>query len=110
MKILFLTLAILLASVVDAEAATKLEVFDAVLHKAAHAFSQVRNVVFVLGGFGLVGVACGAIFGNMKWRWVAALSIGLSLLAVAGGIVDYVTGTEEGTGNYADTFGAKPAF
>ncbi|MCQ2914503.1 MAG: hypothetical protein MJ247_04850 [Alphaproteobacteria bacterium] len=99
MKILYIALAILLASTVDASA----EVFDSVVGKTAKVFASVRTVTFVIGGFGLVGVAAGAIFGQVKWRWVAALAIGLAILAVAGGVVDYVTGTSTGSGNYADT-------
>ena len=93
MKLLYLALAVLFASTTDSSAAA---VFDTVRTKSKDLFENVKTVVFVVGGFGLVGLACGAIFGAVKWKWFASLAIGLAILAVAGAIVDYVTGAGPG--------------
>lgn len=66
-------------------------VFTVVLDKMLTTFRNVRAVIFVVGGFGLVGLAFAAIFGKVKWSWLAALAVGLAIVAVAGAIVDYVT-------------------
>ncbi|MBS6473869.1 MAG: TrbC/VirB2 family protein [Acetobacter sp.] len=87
MKLLYLALAVLLASSTDSAAA----VFDTVTKKGEDLFRNVKTIVFVVGGFGLVGLAVGAIFGTVKWKWFASLAIGLAILAVAGAIVQYVT-------------------
>jgi hypothetical protein len=66
-------------------------VFTVVLDKMLTTFRNVRAVIFVVGGFGLVGLAFAAIFGKVKWSWLAALAVGLAIVAVAGAVVDYVT-------------------
>lgn len=66
-------------------------VFTIVLDKMLTTFRNVRAVIFVVGGFGLVGLAFAAIFGKVKWSWLAALAVGLAIVAVAGAVVDYVT-------------------
>ncbi len=69
-------------------------VFDTILDKGRDLFSNVRTVVFVLGGFGLVGLAVASIFGRPMWKWFAFLALGLVVVAVAGAIVDYFTGED----------------
>ena len=60
--------------------------------KALNVFTSVKTIIFVVGGFGLVGVAFGAIFGKINWKWFAGLAVGLAILAAAGSIVNYATG------------------
>ncbi|MBR4927821.1 MAG: TrbC/VirB2 family protein [Alphaproteobacteria bacterium] len=67
------------------------DVFTTVLTRLVATFKNVRSVIFVIGGFGLVGLAFLAIFGKVRWGWLAALAAGLAILAVAGAAVDYVT-------------------
>ncbi len=52
-------------------------------------FTNVRTVVYLLGAFGLIGVAAGAILGKIKWSWLGALAGGLAIVAMADGIVNY---------------------
>lgn len=75
--------------------------------KALQAFQATRTIVFIVGGFGLVGIACAAIFGKMNWKWFAFLAVGLAILAAAGSIVDYATtqspGMDSGIAGLTDT-------
>ena len=71
--------------------------------KATHVFQSVRTIVFVVGGFGLVGLAVQAIFGKVKWAWFGALAVGLGVLAAAGALISYATG-DTATDDYGDTF------
>ncbi|MBO5440953.1 MAG: TrbC/VirB2 family protein [Alphaproteobacteria bacterium] len=76
--------------------------------KAVKVFNHVKMIIFIVGGFGLVGIAFQAIFGKVKWTWFAGLAVGLAILAAAGAIVNYATGDQfgKGTGQIAnDTFG-----
>lgn len=72
--------------------------------KGVNTFRAVRTIIFIVGGFGLVGVAFGAIFGKINWKWFAGLAVGLAILAAAGAIVTYATG-DGTTSRYGDTFG-----
>lgn len=76
--------------------------------KAVRIFNHVKMIIFIVGGFGLVGIAFQAIFGKVKWTWFAGLAVGLAILAAAGSIVNYATGDTMGAGatgaNVIDTF------
>lgn len=77
--------------------------------KAVSIFNHVKMIIFIVGGFGLVGIAFQAIFGKVKWTWFAGLAVGLAILAAAGAIVNYATGDKMGAGaqggSVVDTFG-----
>ncbi len=77
--------------------------------KAVTIFNHVKMIIFVVGGFGLVGIAFQAIFGKVKWTWFAGLAVGLAILAAAGAIVNYATGDKMGKNSASeqvvDTFG-----
>lgn len=87
LKLLFLALAAMVATTPDAYA----DAFATVVRKGKSLFTNVRTVVFVMGGFGLVGLAVGAIFGAVKWKWFASLAFGLVILAIANAVVEYFT-------------------
>ena len=79
--------------------------------KALNIFNHVKMIIFVVGGFGLVGIAFQAIFGKVKWTWFAGLAVGLAILAAAGAIVNYATGSSMNAGadpsgvHMSDSFG-----
>ena len=73
--------------------------------KAVSVFKSVKTIIFVVGGFGLVGLAFQAIFGKIKWVWFGALAVGLAILAAAGSVVDYATGEGKTGTDLQDTFG-----
>ena len=77
-------------------------VMDTAPQKMVTLFVNVRTIVFILGGFGLVAVAFAAIFGKVNWKWFAGLAVGLAMLAAAGSIVNYATG--ENMSGFNDSF------
>ncbi len=81
------------------------DVFSTAYAKAIEAFVGVKYIVFILGGFGLIGLAFFAIFGRIHWKWFAGLLVGLAAVAAAGMIVDYATGSGIELG---DTFITTP--
>ena len=83
-------------------AQTGQDLMGAAQNKMKEIFRNVRIITFILGGFGLVGIAYQAIIGKVKWSWFAGLAVGLALLAAAGAIIDYATG--DGTQGVESTF------
>ena len=74
--------------------------------KARSVFASVKTIIFVVGGFGLVGVAWGAIWGKINWKWFGALAVGLAIVAAAASIIEYATGdANRGLLSSSDTFG-----
>ena len=74
--------------------------FKDVIEKGIEVFQNVRRIVFVLGGFGLMAASLGAIFGRINWKWYGGLLMGLMILAVAGAIIDYTTTTDGSSNSY----------
>ena len=94
--VLFVTVAM----VGDAAAVDGTSLMTQASKKVSNVFEAVRTIIFILGGFGLVGVAFAAIFGKVNWKWFAALAVGLA----ANAVVQYAAGSKAGTG-VTDTFG-----
>lgn len=67
-------------------------IMDTAAEKTRRAFDKVKTITFIIGGFGLVGIAFQAIMGKVKWTWFAGLAVGLGILGAAGSIVEYATG------------------
>jgi hypothetical protein len=74
-------------------------VFGAAASKLVDLFKNAKMVIFVIGGFGLVALAFQAIFGKVKWAWLATLAFGLALVAAAGAVVNYAANTQGATGS-----------
>lgn len=87
------TLTILMAHPVFAQDA---RAFQEITKKAVDIFRQVRTIIFIVGGFGLMVLAVAAIFGTMSWEKFAYLGIGLTILALAGAIVEWFAGEDPG--------------
>jgi hypothetical protein len=103
--ILTLALVLFVSLTVDAEAAGGgASVMGHAKSKAVNVFKAVKAIVFVVGGFGLVALAFQAIFGKVKWQWFASLAVGLAILAAAGAIVDYSTGSVTTSDELKDSF------
>lgn len=76
--------------------------------KATNVFKSVKTIIFVVGGFGLVGVAWGAIWGKINWKWFGALAVGLAVLSAAAAIVQYATG--DTAPGFDDKFGQSTSY
>ncbi|GHE76526.1 hypothetical protein GCM10019059_39740 [Camelimonas fluminis] len=72
-------------------------VFSTLQTKGTTTFSNVRIIMFIIGGFGFIGIAGMAFFGRFDWKWIFSTVGGLMMLAAAGGILYYATHTESGS-------------
>ncbi|MBQ9236163.1 MAG: hypothetical protein IJ184_06860 [Alphaproteobacteria bacterium] len=59
--------------------------------RAATAINEFKYIAYCLGGFGLVGLAWGCIWGKINWKWFGSLAIGLFLISWMGMLIDYFT-------------------
>ena len=75
----------------DAFASSGGGLFTTIASRMITTFKNSRSVIFIVGGFGLIGLGFAAIFGKVNWKWLAALACGLAIVAVAGQVVDYTT-------------------
>ena len=75
--------------------------FKAAACRFMNTFQSVRTMVLIFGGFGLIVLAVAAMLGKIKWAALGALAAGLAIVAVAGKVVDYATGTTPGDISYS---------
>ncbi|PZR86534.1 MAG: hypothetical protein DI537_28395 [Stutzerimonas stutzeri] len=71
-------------------------IFQTLSTKGTSTFSNLRVIMFIIAGFGIIGMAAMAFFGKFDWRWTFSMGGGLIILAAAGGIIYYATHAEEG--------------
>lgn len=77
-------------------------IFNEALTTLYHTFANVRTIVYVTAGFGLIGVAVAAISGKLPWRWLAMISVALFTLSMAERIVLYFTDENLGSTPQSD--------
>lgn len=79
-------------------AADSYAVFENLTSTGSKLFMGMRKIIFATAGFGIMAVVVGAIFGVLNWKWLAAIIIGVVVIALTAGLLNYLTA---GTG--ADT-------
>lgn len=84
----------------DAEAASafcskNLGVFAGLVKSGQDIFNRLRDLIYVVAGFGIIAVAVGGFFGNLNWKWLGAIVISLVVIATAGEIIVMITGCEQ---------------
>ncbi len=78
--------------------------FNELLNKGAEIFRGLREIIYVVAGFGILAVAVGGFFGNLNWKWLGAIVIGLMVIASTGEILNMIVGCETYTSQHiADT-------
>jgi len=73
-------------------------VFSSVQSKTSDIFTNVRNILMVVGALGVLGLAASAFFGHFKWTWAVSLLGGLALIAFVSQIISYFGLTAPSTG------------
>jgi hypothetical protein len=76
-----------------AQTASSSSVFTSIQSKATDIFTNVRNILMIVGAIGVLGLATMAFFGKFKWSWAVSLLGGLALIAFVGQVVQYFVGT-----------------
>lgn len=74
--------------------AAEATLFGDLTAKGIEIFEGMRDIIYVVAGFGIIGVAIGGFFGNINWKWLGAIVIGLMVIGLTGGILTYIGGTD----------------
>lgn len=81
------------------------DIMKTIRNRAANILVNLKPVIFVLGGFGLIGFAFAAIFGKISWKWFSHIAIGLFLVANMGLFIDYFITRGGRKGNISEALG-----
>ena len=50
--------------------------------------------IYAVSGFGIVAIAIGGFFGTLNWKWLVAIIIGLVVIALTAGIINYMVDSD----------------
>lgn len=88
--VMFVVSSVLFAT--DSFAAEDKGLFSDLIGKGGEIFEGMREIIYAVAGFGISAVAIGGFFGNLNWKWLAAIAIGLFVIATTGAIINYMVG------------------
>lgn len=71
-------------------------VFDSLQSAGQSIFEGLRKVIFPAATIGVACVCIGGMFGNFNWKWLAAILLGVFIIAFAEGVGGIAT---DGAGN-----------
>ena len=89
------------------------DIFVTLQSKTTSTFTNVRNIAYIIAGFGLIAIAVMAYFGRFNFKHLAGLIGGLVIIAAAAAFINYVTGqagngqSTQSTPGFTDTFTAQ---
>ena len=81
-------------------------VFEKLIETGGTIFEGMRKIIFAAAGFGIIAVALGGVFGVLNWKWLAAIIIGVVVIALTGGLLAYMgkgTGVDTSVSGITDT-------
>lgn len=64
--------------------------FATLIQSGIEIFKGMREIIFAVAGFGIMAVAIGGFFGNLNWKWLSAIIIGLMVTATASALINYM--------------------
>ena len=74
-------------------------VFENLTNTGGEIFTGMRKIIWGAAGFGILAVAIGGFFGVLNWKWLSAIIIGLVVISVTKGVLEYLAA---GTGAKVD--------
>lgn len=78
---------------------SNLGIFSDLVKTGQTIFNRLRDLIYVVAGFGIIAVAVGGFFGNLNWKWLGAIVISLVVIATAGELIVLLTGCEQFSGS-----------
>lgn len=86
-----------------------LGIFSELVKTGQMIFNRLRDLIYVVAGFGIIAVAVGGFFGNLNWKWLGAIVISLVVIATAGELIVLMTGCESFNGSLITNTLSEPA-
>lgn len=86
-----------------------LGIFKELVQTGQMIFNRLRDLIYVVAGFGIIAVAVGGFFGNLNWKWLGAIVISLVVIATAGELIVLMTGCESFSGSLITNTLSEPA-
>ncbi len=86
-----------------------LGIFEDLVKTGQRIFNRLRDLIYVVAGFGIIAVAVGGFFGNLNWKWLGAIVISLVVIATAGELIVLLTGCETFSGALISNTLTSPA-
>lgn len=77
--------------------------FSDLIKKGGEMFEGMREIIYAVAGFGVVAVAIGGFFGNLNWKWLTAIILGLVVIATTASIINYMVDDDITQGAITDT-------
>jgi len=66
------------------------ELFGDLAKHGGKIFTGMREIIYAVSGFGIIAIVIGAIFGQINYKWLAAILIGLFVIAATAAIINYM--------------------
>lgn len=102
-KFLFLSMLMFVVSSV-LFATNSYALFEDLTAAGGQIFMGMREIIFAVSGFGIVAIAIGGFFGNINWKWLSAIIIGLVVIATTAAIINYMVDADVASAaNITDT-------
>jgi len=75
------------------------QLFSALIESGTTIFKDLRELIYIVAGFGIIAVGIGGIFGNLNWKWLGAILISLVIIATAAEIISWMGVEKSGIDN-----------
>ena len=90
-RIFLLALALVMCLPTDAFAA-----FESLIQSGKDIFEGLKYIIYPASAIGIICVCIGGFFGNINWKWLTAVFVGLIVIACCGLFIRMFTGGEDG--------------
>ena len=86
-----LALALIMCVPTDAFAA-----FESLIESGKNIFEGLKSIIYPASAIGIICVCIGGFFGNINWKWLTAVFIGLIVIACCGLFIKMFTNEDGG--------------
>ena len=73
-------------------AADSYALFEDLASHGGKIFTGMREIIYAVSGFGIIAIVIGSIFGNINYKWLTAIIIGLFVIGGTAAIINYMVG------------------